>query len=227
MLALYGAALAAPLHPVVLPGGGPDAALSLTWSRDLLVDRACATCDAWRDGHAQTLHAGWQLVPAVGLYGTAAHVRETVGAAEYTQQGFGFSGGARVDVPVGRSSAVEIWGEVAHTWSGVVDPSGAGDGAARIETEAGAALRAGGAKDGIFVWIGAAVTPWTDDRSLVLDGSYLLHLRPLVPVEAVGGVGYVSEPLAGPWNDRSRMIGGLRGTAGWRNGVTGWVGAAF
>jgi hypothetical protein len=77
------------------------------------------------------------------------------------------------------------------------------------------------------VWIGGAATPYTNDRTLVLDGSYLLRLRPVVPVEGIVGIGYVSEPLGGPWNERGRLTGGFRGTAGWRNSVTGFVGAAF
>ncbi|MFZ5481501.1 MAG: hypothetical protein ACOZNI_32365 [Myxococcota bacterium] len=235
MLAFVAAVQAAPLSPAVVPGAGPDVALSLTWSRELLVARGCESCDAWREATGQALHATWQIVPVFGLYGSAAHVTETIAAARYEEQGFGFALGVRGDLPVGRANAVEVWGEYGGTFTGVVEVGGTGDGAGRMGPELGAAFRAGDAEGGVYAWLGAAVTPpvpspptaWAGDAALVLDGTLRVELLPVVPIEGIAGVGYASEPLAGPWNERGRLTGGLRGTAGWRNSVTGWLGATF
>lgn len=240
---LAGTSLGAPLAPYALSAPAPppsrgtrarwsptlDVALALGVERAWLSDDTCRGdgCDTVRATSFQSAELGVQLLRPVGAYLDLSRVRDSAGGIAYEGEGYGLGAGLRFGVPVGgegSSTGVHAWAELSRHRT---ESTANGDAVQRWQAEAGAALRAGSPLEGLSAWIGADVVPWTDDRSRVLDSTFEIALRPTVPVEAIGGVLYVSESLAGPWTDRGRLTGGLRGSVGYRTGFTGFLGAVF
>lgn len=221
-VALATAALAAPLAPSGLLGAGVEVSAYTGVQRAWLREAGCTgtACDAWR---ADTLVGGEVavgLAAPIALYAHAAYVNEEMDAALYAAEGYAAGAGARFTLPLSRLLAVSAWAGVEHQNTGNADLS---ERASAWAVDVGATLRGGRADEGVQAWVGAGVVPWSQNPATVLDGDVTLALSARVPLEAVAGVMLASEPLFGPWNDRTRLAAGVTGSYGFRSGVTGFV----
>ncbi|MDP2306136.1 MAG: hypothetical protein Q8P18_08910 [Pseudomonadota bacterium] len=216
------AALGAPLAPSGLQGVGVEVSAYTGGQRAWLREAGCTgtACDAWR---ADTLFGGEVavgLAAPVAIYAHAAYVTEEMEAALYTAEGYAAGAGARFTIPLSRLLAVNAWAGVEHQFTGNADLS---ETAAAWAIDAGATLRGGRADEGVQAWAGVGVVPWSRNPATVLDGDVTVTLAARLPVEAVAGVMLASEPLFGPWNDRTRLAAGVTASYGFRSGVTGFI----
>ncbi len=222
MLLLVAAALAAPLAPSGLLAAGVEVSAYTAGQRAWLREPGCTgtACDAWRADTLVGGEVGVALAAPVGLYVHAAHVAETMEAALYEAKGYAAGGGVRLGLPLGPLVGVHAWVGVEHQFTGNEDLS---EQATAWAVDAGAVLRGGRADEGIQAWVGLGVVPWASNPATVLDGDVTLALAPRVPLEGTAGLMLLSEPLFGPWNDRTRLGAGVSGSVGYRTGVTGFI----
>ncbi|MDP2311553.1 MAG: hypothetical protein Q8P41_01505 [Pseudomonadota bacterium] len=215
-------ALAAPLAPSGLQALGVEVSAYTAGQRAWLREAGCTgtACDAWRVDTLLGGEVGLTIVPAFGLYAHAAHVAETMDAALYAESGYAAGGGARLTLPIGRLLGVHAWAGLEHQLTANEDLS---ERATSWAIDAGATLRGGRADEGVQGWVGLGVVPWSKSPATVLGGDVTVALSARLPVEGVAGVMLISEPLFGPWNDRTRLGAGVSGTLGYRTGITGFI----
>jgi len=218
---------AAPLAPTGLgaaPGSTPGVEVSAYTGveRAWLRESACSgsACDALRVDLVTGAEIGVALARPIGVYAHAAYVSEEMAAALYAAPGYSAGGGLRLTLPLRPLLAVHAWAGVEHQLTATVDLS---ERASSWAVDAGATLRGGDAANGFVGWIGIGVVPWSTSPATVLDGDVTLELDARIPVEGVAGVMLVSEPLFGPWNERTRLGAGVSASAGYRTGLTGFV----
>ena len=226
-LAASETARAAPLAPTGLgtaPNSTPGVEVSAYTGveRAWLRESACsgAACDALRVDLVTGAEVGVALAPPIGLYAHAAYVSEEMDAALYAAPGYAAGGGLRLTLPLRPLLAVHAWAGVEHQLTATEDLS---ERVSSWALDGGATLRGGDAANGFVGWIGLGVVPWSSTPAVVLDGDVTLALDARIPVEGVAGVMLVSEPLFGPWNDRTRLGAGVSASAGDRTGLTGVV----
>jgi hypothetical protein len=229
LLLLAGLAHATPLAPYALAAPGADVSFVVGTERAWLTDHACQSgvCDTVREEAWQGAEVGVQLLKPLGLYGSIAHIHDNVPGAAYVGSGYLLTGGARVGIPLAGSAAIHAWAELGRQRSESLQTADADSATQRWQAEIGAALRGGDPRDGLSAWIGADVVPWSADELHVLDSTYKLKLRPVVPVEAVAGLLITSEPLGGPGTDHARLTATVRGTLGYRTGIAGSLGFVY
>ncbi len=221
-IGLFGVAHAAPLSPSGLSGPGVEIAAYGTSQRAWLREVGCTTaaCDAWRQDGMIGAEAGITLATPVGLYAHGARVTEAIGVARFDGVGYAFGGGVRVGIPLGYSAGLHAWTGLEHSFTAVDDLS---EQATTWTVDAGVVLRAGRVDDGIQAWAGAGVAPWSSTRATVLGGDLELALAARFPLELTAGTMWVSDPLLGPWDQRTRLGAGLTGSAGYRTGFSGFL----
>jgi hypothetical protein len=214
--------LAAPLAPSGLQAAGVEVSAYTGGQRAWLREDGCTgtACDAWRADVLVGGEVAVTLIAPFGIYAHAAYVTEEIDAALYAAEGYAAGAGARFTIPMSRLLAVNAWVGVEHQLTANADLS---ERASAWAVDAGATLRGGRADEGVQGWIGVGVVPWSQNPATVLDGDATLALSARLPVEGVVGIMLASEPLFGPWNDRTRLAAGVSGTYGFRSGVTGFV----
>lgn len=222
MLLLVTTALAAPLAPTGLLKPGVEVSGFVSSQTAWLRETGCegAACDAWRVDTLVGGEVGFVIVGPLGGYAHGAWIEEDLAAAMYTSEGYAAGGGVRLDLPFAPQVAAVAWAGVEHQLTG---NDTLRERASSWTIDAGAVLRAGRADEGIQGWVGAGLVPWSDQSAAVLDGDVTLPLAPRFPVEGVAGLSLFSEPLLGPWNDRTRLGAGVSGSFGYRSGVTGFL----
>jgi hypothetical protein len=223
---LVAAAAAAPLAPTGLQRPGVEASAFAATQRVSLREVGCtgAQCAAVRADVLVGAEVGAALSRSFGLYARGAWVQEDIAAARYAADGFAAGGGARVDLPLGNLWGVAAWAGIEHQFTGGDDLQ---ERFRAWSLDAGALLRAGRAEEGVMGWVGVGAAPWTSVTGATLDGALTVALAPQVPVEAVAGFLLASDALSGPWDDRARLTVGVSGTAGYRVGVTGFLGFVY
>lgn len=235
LAALLGVANAAPLSP----GSLQPVPLSFEITGALSAERfylrapGCTgdACTAIRKESWQGGEGSLWFIPQLGVYGGLAHEVEGTAAATYSGAGYRLYGGLKGDVKVSRAAHLAGWVTITHTVTGEVrtdeTASTVQDQARRNQFELGAVIQLGQADGGVQGWAGVEAMPYTVDLTRVLDGDAKLALKPFIPVSAVGGVRFLSDPLGGPWSERGRLGVGVTGEVGYRIGVTGWLTAAL
>lgn len=228
MLPLVAAAFAGPLSPAAAQsvGVGLEVAGVVTTERETLFVPDCEG-ESCRTVRAEVLQGGevdLRLAQHLGLYVQGGRIIERNAAATYEGIGWGVGGGVKGGADLNAGFGVDAWGGLAVRTTKDPSPTegAAPDTSNRLQATVGGDVRWGTARDGFMGWLGAEVAPFSSDRTLVLDGTLPLTLRPQLPVSAVVGVQAMSEPLSGPWAERGRIGAGITGTAGFRTGVTGW-----
>jgi hypothetical protein len=222
MLLWTTAAFAAPLAPSTLPGPGIEVSGYGGSQRAWLRQSDCPgnACDALRVDGLLGVEAGVNVWKSVGLYAHGAHVKETVDAATYAGAGYAVGGGLRAALPLGPYWGVHLWGGVEQQLTGIDDLS---ERLTAWSVDGGAALRGGRQDEGFQGWIGLDLVPWSTNAAQVLDGDLSLELHARLPLTATGGLMWISEPLAGPWDQRTRLGAGMTGSAGYDTGLQGFV----
>jgi len=229
MLPLVAAALAGPLSPAAAQavGVGLEIAGVVATERESLVVPDCDgdACRAVRAEVLQGAEVDLRLSKHFGLYVQGGRVIERTAAATYEGVGWGVGGGIKGGAELKSGFGVDGWGAVAvrSTRDPFPEEGEAPDTSNRTQVTLGGDVRWGTARDGFMGWAGAEVTPISAGRTLVLDATLPVQLRPQFPVSAVLGIQAMSEPLSGPWAERGRIGAGVTATAGFRTGVTGWL----
>ena len=226
MLLLISIALGAPLGPTGLLRPGLEVAGFVssghTWLRETSCD--AERCDAWRQDTVYGGEVGVGVLPWLGFYAHGGWVQESIDAAFYDANGYAFGGGGRANVPLGELAGL-------HAWVGLENQltyaPADNERAAMWSVEAGGQLRGGRPDEGIQVWVGGAVVPWSSQNAEFLGGDVKVSLAPRVPVTGELGGMWTSDPLFGPWDDRTRLSAGFIGTVGYRAGVTGFLGVVY
>lgn len=232
MLLLLAAAQAAPLAPAAAQSVqvGIEMAGFVSTGHSWLTVPDCEG-DACRAVRAEVVQGGGvdlRLFEHLGVYAQGGRLVESNAALAYYGVGYSLAGGIKGGFDLKAGFGVDGWAGLTMRRS--TDPSVDVEGidqASRLEAEAGIDLRWGTANDGFMTWIGADITAFTNDETIVLDNTAFVDLRPTVPASATAGLLLVSDPLGGPWAHRGRVGVGVSGTAGYHTSVTGWIVAAL
>lgn len=222
MLLLAASALAAPLAPVSLDRAGLGVSAFVGSRTAWVAETGCdgEACDAWRTDALTGGEVVLALARPIALYGHAAFVQETIDAALYAGDGYALGGGVQATAQLGRLAGLHGWVGVEHQLTGDETLT---ERASVWQLDAGAFLRVGAPSEGLQAWVGVSATPWSAQRAEVLGGELAVALRPALPVEGVLGAQFLSDPLGGPWDDRTRLGAGISASAGYNAGVTGFL----
>lgn len=222
MLLLAAHAFAGPLTPMMVEPLGVEASFFGGTSRTSLREAGCTgeACDAWRLDTLVGAEVTVGIARPVGLYLHGAYADETMPAARYVGDGYALGGGVHARLDLGRLAGVHGWIGAEHQLTALEDLS---ERVSAVQIEAGAVVRAGSPSDGASAWIGLGVVPWADVRGTVVAGKVDLTLVPRFPAEAVAGFTLTSDPLFGPWNDRTRLAAGAAVTLGYRTSILGFI----
>lgn len=234
LLALLTLAHAAPLSPV----GMQESPFSLevagvfATSRNALkaFSDQCTgeNCSAVRVETMQGGELDLRLVKQVGIYLQGGHAKEVNEAAIFTGDGWTAGGGGKLTIPLGPALGIDGWAGVQATRNAYGTQGTSGFTVSRrVVGEVGAAVHGGSSDDDILGWLGVDAVVFTDDRTLLLDNSVDLALRPGIPVSANAGFFIVSDPLGGPWTERGRIGIGASVSAGYRTGLQMWLSGAI
>ena len=197
-------------------GWGIETDAGLGRAREVLRAGTCTACTAWRD--TTPAHATLRVAtPAVGrarlgAWASAGRAPVEVAAAETTGDAWLASAGAQAE---------------GGRWAGWLGAHVAGMQDARAaQARAGAAWTAGSVEDGVRGWLGVEATLTVTDSLDALGGAVPLRFTRTLPLDVVGGMRVVSDPLGGPWARRGRLFADVRGALGGRaelGGALGWA----
>lgn len=218
---------AAPHLPVPIERTGVDLVGVGSTERAWLEETACvaSACSAARVREGLGGEARVRVASVLGAYVSAGATRVGVDAARFNESGASVEGGLLGTVPLADRLGLDAWVGVLHSSSG--GSAAASNRAVRTALDVGLALHLGDADDHIVGWLGAGAEPYAVERVTVLGGELTVALSPPVPVDARGGVAFVSEPLGAAWSRRGRLLAGVDASAGYRSSLSAWVGVAL
>lgn len=224
MLLVTALAVAGPLAPMSVDSTGISVAGAVGLDRDWLREPGCEGdgCEAVRHRAWQGFEVSGRLLRPLGAYARIDHAADTLSGASYSGEGWVACGGLQTGFQLRPSLSLDAWVGLTRAQT-----KGTKESSTRTDLEAGITLGAGSADDNVVGWVGVSGVPWSMESDVVVDGALHLQLEPAIPVSAVGGILFISEPLRGRPSKRGRLIAGVDGTAGFRTSLTGWAGAAF
>ncbi len=224
MLLTVALAVAGPLAPMSAEPSGVSVAGALGLDRDWLHDRGCTGdgCEAVRHRAWQGFELSARVVRPLGAYARVDHAADTLSGASTGGEGWAIAGGLQSGFAVTPTLSVDAWAGLSHS-----ETKAGSESSTRTEVDVGLTVGTGSTADNVVAWIGLCAIPWSVEQDVVLDGALTLTLEPMLPGEVVGGILFLSEPLAGRPARRGRLIAGVDGSLGFRTSLSGWVGAAF